>query len=113
MSEYLISTPPRPELCMRCKGWILLCYVFGFETKVEPNPLNLAEEVKARMEGRMVFQTFGTVEPVLIRRHLWHIAKSDSRTKVLVAHDCNRPTYFEPSPLFEKQNTTQTEGAPF
>lgn len=113
MSEFLISTLPTPELCWRCKGWILVCQVFGFRVEVEPNPLKLVDEVKARMEGRKVYQTFGTAEPVLIKRTMWHIAHVDPHAKVLVAHDCKRPTYFEPSPLFEKKTTTQTEGAPF
>ena len=113
MTEYLISTPPRPELCWRCKGWILVSQVFGFRVEVEPNPLNLVDEVKARMEGRKVYQTFGTAEPILVKRTMWHIAHLDPHAKVLVAHDCKRPTYFEPSPLFEKQTTTQTKGAPF
>jgi hypothetical protein len=91
----------------------LTSQVFGFETKVEPNPLNLVEEVKARIEGRKIFQTFGTVEPILVRRSMWHIANIDPHTKVLVAHDCKRPTYFEPQPLFESQVSTHSEGAPF
>ena len=114
MSEFLISTRPFPELCARCKGWILVCLIFGFETKVEPNPLNLKEEVTARLEGRRIYQTFGTVETTLIKRTLWHIAQPNPHAKVLVAHDCKRPTYFEPEPLFEKSTTNANrEGAPF
>jgi len=113
MTEFLISTPPRPELCLRCKGWILVCYVFGFETKVEPNPLNLMDEVKARLEGRKIYQTFGTVEAILVSRSMWHIVNVDPHTKVLVAHDCKRPTYFEPSPLFETATQSENEEPQF
>jgi hypothetical protein len=91
----------------------LVAQVFGFETKVEPNPLNLVDEVTARMQGRKIYQTFGTAEPILVRRSMWHIANIDPHALVLVAHDCSTPTYFEPQPLFEKTTQTQTEGAPF
>ena len=113
MSEFLISTRPFPELCARCKGWILECQVFGFRTELEPIPLNPVDEVKMRMQGRRIFQTMGTVEPFLVRRTLWHIAKSDPHTKVLATNDCKTPTYFEPAPLFEKTDTANTEGVPF
>ena len=113
MSEFLISTRPVPELCARCKGWILACQVFGFRTELEPNPLNPADEVKARMRGRRIFQTMGTVEPFLVKRTLWEIGRADPHTKVLATHDCKSPTYFEPAPLFEPISITTTEGAPF
>jgi len=113
MSEFFISTFPTLKECARCKGWILECFIDGFETKLEPTPLNFAEELKFRVEGRRIYQTLGTVDPILVKRTDSHIAKSDSRAKVLAVHSCKSPTYFEPSPLFETQAKSETEGIPF
>ena len=113
MSESFISTRPFPKLCARCKGWILECFIDGFETKLEPNPLNFEEELKMRIEGRRIYQTLGTVEPILVKRTGAHIAKADPRAKVLAVHSCKTPTYFEPEPLFETIAKSETEGIPF
>jgi hypothetical protein len=113
MSESFISTRPVPKLCARCKGWILECFIDGFETKLEPTPLNLGEELKMRIEGRRIYQTLGTVDPILVKRTDSHIAKVDERAKVLAVHSCKTPTYFEPSPLFEIAIQSETEGIPF
>jgi len=113
MAESFISTRPVPKLCARCKGWILECFIDGFETKLEPTPLNLSEELKMRIEGRRIFQTLGTVDPILVKRTDAHIAKVDERAKVLAVHSCKSPTYFEPSPLFETATQSETEGIPF
>jgi len=113
MSESFISTLPVSKLCARCKGWILECFIDGFETKLEPNPLNFAEELKMRIEGRRIYQTFGTVDPILVKRTEAEIAKADPRAKVLAVHSCKTPIYFEPEPLFETIAKTETEGIPF
>jgi len=113
MSDHFISTFPTLKECARCKGWILECWINGFETKLEPTPLNFEEELKFRIEGRRIFQTLGTVEPTLVKRTDWHIAKADPRAKVLAVHSCKTPTYFEPSPLFETATQSKTEGIPF
>lgn len=113
MAESFISTRPVPKLCARCKGWILECFIDGFETKLEPTPLNLGEELKMRIEGRRIYQTLGTVDSILVKRTDSHIAKVDERAKVLAVHSCKTPTYFEPSPLFETAIQSETEGIPF
>jgi len=113
MTESFISTFPTLKECARCKGWILECFIDGFETKLEPTPLNFAEELKMRIEGRRIYQTLGTVEPILVKRTGAHIAKADERAKVLAVHSCKTPTYFEPSPLFETTTQSETEGIPF
>ena len=112
-NSHFISTFPTLKECARCKGWILECFIDGFETKLEPTPLNLGEELKMRIEGRRIYQTLGTVEPILVKRTGAHIAKVDERAKVLAVHSCKSPTYFEPEPLFEIKATTETEGIPF
>lgn len=113
MTESFISTFPTLKECARCKGWILECFINGFEIKLEPTPLNFAEELKMRIEGRRIYQTFGTVEPILVKRTEAEIAKADPRAKVLAVHSCKTPTYFEPEPLFETIAKTETEGIPF
>ena len=113
MSESFINSPLTLSQCTKCKGWIYECHVNGFRTRVEPTPLNLGEELKMRIEGRRIFQTLGTVDPILVKRTDAHIAKVDERAKVLAVHSCKSPTYFEPEPLFEIKATTETEGIPF
>ena len=113
MSDYFISTFPTLKECAKCKGWILECFINGFETRLEPTPLNLGDELKMRIEGRRIYQTFGIVDPILVKRTDWHIANVDDRAKVLAVHSCKTPTYFEPEPLFETRATTETEGIPF
>jgi hypothetical protein len=113
MTESLISTFPNLKECARCKGWILECFINGFETKLEPTSLNFAEELKMRIEGRRIYQTFGTVDPILVKRTEAEIAKADPRAKVLASHSCKTPTYFEPEPLFETATQFETEGIPF
>lgn len=113
MSESFISTFPTLKECAKCKGWILECFINGFETKLEPTPLNFAEELKMRIEGRRIYQTFGTVDPILVKRTESHIAKADERAKVLAVHSCKTPIYFEPAPLFEVSTKSETEGIPF
>ena len=112
-NSHFISTFPTLKECARCKGWILECFINGFETKLEPTPLNLGEELKMRIEGRRIYQTLGTVDPILVKRTDSHIAKVDERAKVLAVHSCKTPTYFEPSPLFETAINPETEGIPF
>jgi len=113
MTESFINSAPTLSQCEKCQGWVLECYVAGFLTRVEPNPLNFAEELIARAKGLRIYQTFGTSQVCLVRRKLWHIEKADPRAKVLATHDCQSPTYFEPSPLFEKPAISKSEGIPF
>ena len=113
MTEVFINSSPELKVCARCKGWILECHVDGWRTRVEPNPLNLEDELKASLQGRSIFQTLGTVEVTLVPRTIWHIRKDDPKAKVLASHDCKTPTYFEPETLFPKLTQTQSEGIPF
>lgn len=92
---------------------MLECFIFGFLTKLEPNPLNFGDELKMRIEGRAIFQTFGTEDPIMVKRTEAEIAKADFRAKVLAVHDCKTPTYFEPDPLFETIDKSESEGIPF
>ncbi len=54
-----------------------------------------------RIQGRIIFQTLGTAEPILVTRTAWHIAQV-GESKVLASHDCQTPAIFEPIPLFDK-----------
>ena len=113
MSDAFINSPLVPKQCSRCTGWIYECHINGWKTKVEPNPLNLAEELAMRLEGRKIFQTVETFKPTLTARIAWHIEKSDSKAKVFASHSCSTPTYFEPSPFDEKPTQAKSEGIPF
>ena len=113
MTNAFINSSPVPKRCARCKGHILEAHVNGWRTRLEPNPLNLESELAANIQGRRIFQTLGTVEPILVERTIWHIRKDDPKAKVLASHDCKTPTYFEPEPLFPKLTQTQSEGIPF
>jgi hypothetical protein len=107
-----ISSPLNLTQCRKCKGWIYECHVNGWRTRVEPNPLNLHQELAMRIEGRAIFQTLGTAEPILVKRTAGHIAQV-RQTKVLPEHSCQTPAIFEPAPLFEKPTQPRSEGIPF
>ena len=107
-----ISSPLNLTQCGKCKGWIYECHVNGWRRKVEPTPLNFAEELAMRVEGRTIFQTLGTAEPILVTRTAWHIAQV-GETKVLPEHSCQTPALFEPAPLSEKPTRPRSEGIPF
>jgi hypothetical protein len=113
MSDAFINSPLVPKQCSRCTGWIYECHINGWETKVEPNPLNFQEELAMRLEGRRIFQTVEITNSTLMPRTAWHIERSDSRAKVFATHSCKTPTYFEPSPLDEKPTQSKSEGIPF
>jgi hypothetical protein len=101
-----ISSPLNLTQCRRCKGWIYECHVGGWRRRVEPIPLNFAEELAMRIEGRTIFQTLGRAEPILVTRTAWHIAQV-GETRVLPEHSCQTPALFEPAPLFEKPTTKE------
>jgi len=109
---HFISTVPKLTQCPICKGWILECHVDGFRRRLEPNPLNFAEELKMRMKGRSIFQSIGQVEPTMVIRSLWHINDADPLTKVFPSHDCSTPEIFEPMPLFDLPQSA-SEGVSF
>jgi hypothetical protein len=103
MSNFLINSLATSSQCARCKGWVYEAFVYGFLTRVEPNPLNLEEEIAMRLEGRKIWETLKRGDGFeLVKRTEWHIKKGSGRALVLADHDCRMPTYFEPAPLFEK-----------
>ena len=113
MSEAFANSKLELKTCAKCKGWIYECHVDGWRTYLEPNPLNFAEELAMRVEGRRIFQTIGITEPTLQPRKLWHINNPNPRAKVLASHSCQTPALFEPAPLFDPITRPASEGIPF
>lgn len=113
MSEIFVNSKLTSSQCAKCKGWIYECHVDGWRTYLEPNPLNFAEELAMRVEGRRIFQTIGIFEPTLQPRKLWHINNPSPRSKVLASHSCQTPAIFEPAPLFDLPTYQASEGIPF
>ena len=99
--SFFVSTPATLSQHRPCQGWIYEAHIGGWQTRVEPTPLNFVEEVKARLEGRAIYQILGTAEPILIPRTTWHILKAESAI-VFAEHRCSTPEMFEPLPVARK-----------
>ena len=101
--DFLINSVAKLTQCRRCQGWIYVAHVNGFETKVEPNPLKLDEEVALRLTGSTIYQTLRSGAGFeLQRRTAYHIEKADPREVALAVHDCTFPTLFEPIDILAK-----------
>lgn len=92
MSNHLVSTRVEESTCPRCNSAIWVGLVNGFETKVDPTPLDASAEIMLRLEGVRIYQTFGIVgsQFELQERSAWHITKGDAKAVALGKHDCKR-----------------------
>ena len=90
--KHLVSTKVKQSNCAKCGSAIWVGLVNGFETKVDPTPLDASAEIMLRLEGVRIYQTFGVVgsQFELQRRSAWHITKGDAKAVALGAHDCKR-----------------------
>ena len=89
--------------------------VDGFQTKVEPTPLNFETELKLRVEGRRIFQVLKNAYQFELQlRTAWHIGKDDGSQIVLADHDCQKPGYGSIIDFFPKPTISDDNGkAPF
>lgn len=116
MSQYkhLISTPPIPDSCWRCKSAIWSCHVTGLPIKLAPTPLNFETEFLARGRGVAIFQ-IGWNQMMVFRTHR-EIAKDDGSAIVYASHECDQLDFTIPHDLTHKPiqpKPTKTEGFPF
>jgi hypothetical protein len=100
-SNHFLSSLAKLKQCGKCTGWMYEAQVNGWRVRVEPNPLNLADEIGMRLAKRKIYQTIVKgIDFELMARSAWHITKGDSKSVVLAEHDCRWPTIFEPAPLY-------------
>lgn len=112
--KVLVDSIANPSQCPRCHRQIWTALVIGFPVKVEPTPLNLEDELKERLAGRMVFQTRRVVNAFELEiRKAHHITNPKPNTYALATHDCNRPGLQPIVDFYKNPTTTQTEGIPF
>ena len=110
MTQYFLTDLVKLTQCLRCKGWIYEGHLFGFLTRVEPNRLNLVDELAMRLAGRRVYGSSRIGSDFeLTKRTAWHIAKNEADSFALVAHDCRFSTYFEPEPLYPKTTSKEPQ----
>lgn len=108
--DHLISSLAKLKQCGRCKGWIYVAHIHGWEKKVEPTPLNIEEEIAYRLTGVKIYQTMPIGSQFeLMERTAWQITHADPRSKALAEHDCSTPTLFEPAPIYSKPTLKETE----
>lgn len=90
--KHLVSTKVKQSNCAKCKSAIWVGLVNGFETKVDPTPLDATAEIMLRLEGVRIYQTFGVVgsQFELQPRSAWHITKGDAKAVALAEHGCGR-----------------------
>lgn len=85
--DHLISRRPQATQCPRCLRIMLVGIDEGVPFKVEPVPLTVSAEIKARMEGR---KTFSTSAGYVAHRSASRM-KSDlkyGRPAVFATHNC-------------------------
>lgn len=88
-----MSDKPRTANCPWCKAPILTALVgnpCGLNVRVDPVPLDLAAELRARLEGRFSYclRLHRLLPPRLIRRGPEHIAAGRCTHLVVADHVC-------------------------
>ena len=108
--RHLISTKVEAKNCTKCGSAIWVGLVNGFETKVDPTPLDASAEIMLRLEGVRIYQTFGIVgsQFELQERSAWHITNGDAKAVALASHDCKRGMA-EVIDLFPKPEAKEVE----
>ena len=84
MSRFLISTQVEAELCPRCRQLVLVGWVEGLHTRVDPAPLTARGELDALLAGKW---TYALVRHELNLRDAAQIAAAKAAT-VLADHTC-------------------------
>ena len=91
MTEHLISRPAHPAECARCGSRVLTGMDGGLTVAANPQPLTVAAEIAARIDGRPVFDLLITAggKTYLTDRHVNRVrAGRDNDVPVLGAHEC-------------------------
>jgi hypothetical protein len=98
------SDRARLQDCPKCKRPVIRALVGGrlaaLDTRADPQPLDLAGELTARLAGRSTFclSIRPHLVPRLLERHRWHIAAGTCTHIVVALHNCpNR----QPQPVQE------------
>lgn len=90
MSQHLITTPPGCAPCHRCGRLRLIGIAEGIPYRVEPAPLNVHGELRARTSGRW---TYTVIAGQLVYRNVHRIGGDTRRGRPIVfaQHECSNP----------------------
>lgn len=91
-----LSDRPRAQQCSRCRAPILFALVgnpCGLNVRADPYPLNPAQELAARLQGRLTYclRLHPYLPPRLLNRSALHIAGGNCTHVVVADHYCARP----------------------
>lgn len=99
-----LTDRPRAQQCPRCHQPILRAlvgHVAALDVRADPFPLNQAQELAARLQGRMTYclRLHPVLAPRLLNRSPEHIRSGNCRHLVVADHHCTRkPAPAEPRP---------------
>lgn len=92
-----LNDKPRAQQCPRCHAPVLRALVgnpCGLDVRADPHPLNVRQELAARLAGRMTYclRLHPYLPPRLINRSSEHIAGGRCTHHVVADHHCIRTT---------------------
>ena len=117
--KHNISEIAHPRRCAKCQSAIWVClshWIAAFTLYLDPEPLSLLDELKARMAGRGVWQAVNKHDGsfTVKTRNADLIAKSTGAEIVLADHVCDRSNIRVDVPAYwPKFRFTTDEGVPF
>lgn len=91
-----LNDKPRAQQCPRCQAPVLFALVgnpCGLNVRADPWPLNLRQELTARLAGRTSYclRLHPFLPPRLLNRSALHIAAGHCAHTVVADHLCARP----------------------
>ncbi|MFF3324926.1 hypothetical protein [Streptomyces sp. NPDC002889] len=102
-----MSDRPRTQLCPWCKAPILRAlvgHVAAVQVRADPRPLDLQQELAARLQGRLTYclRLHPLLRPRLLHRGPEHIRAGRCTHIVVADHQCTRtPAPAEPASTTE------------
>jgi hypothetical protein len=90
------SDRARVQKCPQCGQAVIRALVgriAALDIRADPQPLDLASELAARLAGRLTFclSIRPHLPPRLLDRHRWHIAAGTCTHTVVASHQCPGP----------------------
>lgn len=85
----MLSTGITPSTCPRCGIPVWHAHANGLPTIVEPQPITLLDELRARINHRTIYQTLRIgQQQQLVWRTVAHIRNHTDNVHLLVEHTC-------------------------
>lgn len=109
-----LSTTARFDPCPRCDALTIRALdspVAGLDVRLDPTPLDLIGEIRARLEGRATYDLIGTLKKEIAYRNQWRIKKRNY--PILPAHRCPGPVSTKALFLNRPRKRAADERPPF